>query len=85
MKATLRQSVGYVELFSSLGAAAIMTWIVWRLAETPQSRIGDKAQLESVRRSHQWTELLLNNLPIIFLLIAVVGSIAFTVYQTRYA
>jgi len=85
MRASLRQSVGYVSLFTSLGAGAIMTWIVWRLVETPQARIGDNAQLEAVRRSHQWTELLLNNLPIIFLLIAVVGSIAFTVYQTRYA
>lgn len=82
---TLRQSVGFVEFFSSLAGGAIVIWITWRIAEAPMANMSNNAQLEEVRRSVRWTELLLNNLPAIFLLTAVVGSIAFAVFQTRYS
>lgn len=84
-RAKLRQSVGYVSLFSSLGAAAVVTWITWKLAVEPMSYIGDNATNTLVRKNHQWTTILLDNLPIVFVLIAMVGSIAFVVYQTRFA
>lgn len=82
---SMRQSVGIVEFFSSLGAGAVITWLVWKLANEPMGYIGDNAQLSEVSQSHQWTGLLLDNLPIVFLIIAVVGSIAFVTYQTRFA
>jgi len=85
MRHDLRQSVGFVDFVASLGGGAIVVYIVWTLAESPMQEIGDNAQLETVRRSHQWTELLLNNLPIMFALIAVTGAIAFVIYQTEYA
>jgi hypothetical protein len=81
----LPQSLGFVELFSSLAGGAVIIWLVWRLAEAPMASMNDRAQLESVRRSVQWTDVLLNNLPVVFLLIAVVGSIAWVVFQTRFA
>lgn len=85
MTAVLRQSVGYMELVTSLAAGAIVTWLVWTASEDGMASLNERAQLAEVRRSVQWTEVLLNNLPVIFLIIAVVGSLAFTVYQTRFA
>lgn len=84
MRTQLRQTVSIVEFFSSLGAGAVIIWIVWKLAVSPMTYIGDNAQLAPVQRSFQWTEILLNNLPIMFAIIAVVGSIAFVVYQTGF-
>lgn len=84
-RAQLRQSIGFVDFFSSLGAGAIVTWLVWKLSVEPMGYLGDNAQLAKVQQSVQWTEILLNNLPIIFAIIAVVGSIAFVVFQTRFA
>lgn len=84
MHSQLRQSVGFVSFFSSLGAGAIVIWIVWKLSERPMSQLGSQATHPMVQRSHQWTEILLTNLPIVFLLTAVVGSIGFVVYQTRF-
>ena len=85
MRAHLRQSVGYMELVTSLVAGAIVIWLTWTAAEPGMASINERAQLEEVRRSVQWTEVLLNQLPVIFLLIAVTGSLAFVVYQTRFA
>lgn len=84
-RARLEQSVGYLSLFSTLGAGAIMTWVLWKLGAQPMGYLEDNAQLEPVRRSVQWNEVLLNNFPVIVLLFAVVGSLAFVVYQTRFA
>jgi len=83
--AELSQSIGFVELFSSLAGGAVIVWLAWRLSGPPMASMNDRAELESVRRSVQWTDVLLNNLPVIFLLIAVVGSIAWVVFQTRFA
>lgn len=83
-RARLEQSVGYLSLFSTLGTGAIVTWLLWKLSSEPMSYLGDNAQLEPVRRSVEWNEVLLNNFPIIVLIFAVVGSLAFTVYQTRF-
>jgi hypothetical protein len=84
MHSQLRQSVGFVSFFSSLGAGAIVVWIVWTLSEKPMTSLGTEATHPMVQRSHGWTEILLTNLPIIFLLTAVVGSIGFVIYQTRF-
>jgi len=81
----LKQTVGLVSFFSSLVAGSIVIWLVWKVGAPAQQEIGDNAQLEAVRRSHQWTETLLNSLPVVFLLIGVSGTIAFVVYQTRFA
>lgn len=81
----LEQSVGYMELFTSLGAGAVVVWVVWKLSVQPMNYIDSEATVESVRRSHQWTDLFLTHLPVVFLLITVAGSIAFVVYQTRFA
>jgi len=83
VKVRLNQSIGFVELFASLAGAGVLTWIVWRLAEEPMAASRRNAQLESVQRSLQWTDQLLFFLPVLFLLTAVVGSIAWAVFQTR--
>lgn len=84
-QAELKQSLGFVQFFTSLAGGVIIVWLVWNLSETPMASINERAQLESVRRSAEWTEILLNNLPLLFLLMAVVGSIAWVVFQTRFA
>jgi len=81
----LHQSIGFVELFSSLIGAGVVVWIVYELSDKPMASSADRAQLEPVRRSLEWTDQLLFYLPLLFLLTAVVGSIAWTVYQTRFA
>jgi len=81
----LNQSVGFVEFFSSLAGGAIVVWLVWKVSDKPMASSADRAQLEPVRRSLEWTDQLLFYLPVLFLLTAVVGSIAWTVYQTRFA
>lgn len=82
---TLQQSIGFVELFGSLAGGAVIVWIVYKLAEEPMASSTSRAQLEPVRRSLQWTDQLLLYLPVLFLLTAVVGSIAWAVFQTRFA
>jgi len=84
VRGELAQSVGYMSLFTSLAGAVIVSFVVWQLAEPAQGYIGDNAQLGIVQQSHQWTETLLDMLPVILALIAIFGSIAFVVYQTRF-
>lgn len=85
MKGSLEQSNGFMQLVTSLAGGAVVVFIVWMAAEDGMASLDQRAQLEEVRRSVQWTEIMLNQLPVIFLIIAVVGSLAFTVYQTRFA
>ena len=84
-RSSLRQSTSVISFFGSVGAAALVTWVVWKLAVEPMSYVDETAQLEIVRRNHEWNEVLLNNLPVLFLFIAVAGSISMVVYQTRFA
>jgi multisubunit Na+/H+ antiporter MnhC subunit len=85
MRGHLPQSTGFVGFISSLGGGAVVIWVVWQLAGSPMNRLEANATLPIVQRSHQWTETLLNYLPVVFLLTAVVASIAFVVFQTRFA
>jgi TRAP-type C4-dicarboxylate transport system permease small subunit len=80
----LRQSVGVVNLFASLGLAAVMIWITWKLSAPAMTVMDSEATTQEVVRSVQWTDTLLTNLPIVFVLMAVVGGIAFVVFQTRF-
>lgn len=83
-KLELRQSVGVVNLFATLGLGAVMIWITWRLSEPAMTFMDAEASTPEVVRSVQWTDTLLTNLPIVFVLMAVVGGIAFVVFQTRF-
>jgi hypothetical protein len=84
MRHHLPQSVGIVSFVSSLGGGAIIVWVVWQLSKRPMDNLEAEATVPVVQRSHQWTATLLSNLPVVFLLTAVVGSIGFVVYQTRF-
>jgi hypothetical protein len=81
---TLRQSVGVMEFFASLGGAAIVSWVVVELAGPQLTYANNNATNSLVATSNQWFSAVVENLPIIMLFIAVVGSLAFVVYQTRY-
>jgi len=80
----LRQSVGIVSFFASLGLAAVIVWLMWRLSEPAMGTLNNSSTVPEVRQSVQWTETLLTNMPVVFVLMAVVGGIAFVVYQTRF-
>ena len=81
----LPQSVEIVQFFSTLGAGAIVTWVVWELVAAPLAYTGDNATLPLVANSNEWFDVLINNLPIAFLFIAAMGSIAYTVFKTQFA
>jgi hypothetical protein len=72
-------------LFSTLGAGAIVIWVVWELVAQPMAYVENNAQNELVKTSNEWFDVLIQNLPLAFLFIAAMGSIAFTVYKTAYA
>lgn len=79
----LRQSVGFVSLFGSLVLAAITVWTSWKLADEPMATLNESATLPIVQQSVSWTDTLLTYLPFIFVLMAVVGGIAFVVFEQR--
>jgi hypothetical protein len=78
------QSVGLVRFFGSLGAGAVIVWIVQRLTADQLDYIDQNATVSAVQQSNAWFEVLVNNLPILFLLLAAMGGLAWSVYQTRY-
>lgn len=80
----LRQSVGIISFFASLGLAAIIVWLMWQLSEPAMGTLNNSSTVPEVRQSVQWTDTLLTNMPVVFVLMAVVGGIAFVVYQTRF-
>jgi len=85
MTSQLQQSVEYVQFFASLGAGAAVTWVVWELTERPRTYNQNNASLELVANSTDWFGAVIDNLPVIFLFIAALGSIAWTVYKTNFA
>jgi uncharacterized membrane protein YhdT len=80
---TLHQSIEYIQLFSTLAAGAIVTWIVWELTAAPLSYTQSNAT-GLVAESNQWFQVAVQNLPVFFLFIAAMGSIAWTVYKSNF-
>jgi len=81
----LPQSIEIVQFFGSLGAGAIVAWVVWELVAAPLGYVDANASLEIVTRSNEWLDILIQNLPLAFLFIAAMGSIAWTVFKTQFA
>lgn len=81
----LPQSIEIVQFFSTLGAGAIVAWVVWELVADPLTYVDNNATLELVLRSNEWLNILIENLPLLFLFIAAMGSIAITVFKTQFA
>ena len=82
--ARLEQSVGYMEFFASLGAGAIVAWVVTTLAGEQLNYVGANASNSLVQQSNQWLTVLVENLPVVFLLIAAAGGVAWAVFQTNF-
>jgi len=83
-RSQLPQSVEYVQFFSTLAAGAIVSWIVWEMVKAPRAYNEANATDPLVVSSNEWFRLLIENLPVIFLAIAVMGSIAWTVYRSNF-
>jgi hypothetical protein len=84
MTTELRQSVEYIQFFASIGAAAIVSWLVIELTNTPLNYVSTNAETELVEQSNNWFDILITNLPIIFLFIAGMGAISFTVFKSEF-
>jgi len=84
MRARVEQSVEYIQFFATAAAGVVVTWVVWEITEAPRAYNDANASLELVKQSNNWMQLLVDNLPIIFLFIASLGSIAWTVYKTSF-
>jgi flagellar biosynthesis protein FlhB len=78
------QSLGIVDFFASLAAGGIVTWVVWKATAEPMSTVGSAAQNSMVQESNTWFQILLDNLPLLFLLIACLGGVAWAVFQTEF-
>ena len=84
MTTELRQSVEYIQFFASIGAAAIVSWLVIELTNTPLNYVSTNAETKLVEQSNNWFDILITNLPIIFLFIAGMGAISFTVFKSEF-
>jgi len=80
----LKQSVEYIQFFTSIGAAALVTWVVWRLVEEPMAYAETNAQLPMVQNSNGWLSILVDNLPLMFLFIAGMGALSYTVFRSTF-
>jgi Na+-transporting methylmalonyl-CoA/oxaloacetate decarboxylase beta subunit len=84
MRETLPQSVGLVHFFATLGGGVVIVWVVQRLVGDQLTYIDNNATVSLVQDSNAWFQVLVENMPVLFLLIASMGGLAWTVYQTRY-
>lgn len=84
MRRQLNQSVEYLQFFSTLGAGAIVIWVVWELVAQPMAYVDNHAQNGLVQTSNQWFDTLIQYLPVAFLFIAAMGSIVWTVFKSSY-
>jgi hypothetical protein len=81
----LQQAVGFVQFFAALGAGAVVIWMVDSVVDAPMTYVSSNAQNQLVIDSQQWFSILLENLPIVFLMIAALGGISWAVFQTEFA
>lgn len=84
MRGRLNQSVGYIEFVASLGAGAIVAWVVTMLAGDQLDYVAANSSNSLVQQSNQWLSILVENLPVVFLLIAAAGGVAWAVFQTSF-
>jgi hypothetical protein len=86
MRARVNQSVGIMQVFVSLGAGAVIVWLVQRLAPAQRQYVATSKAMENslFASSTEWFQVLLTNLPIIFLGIVGMGGIAFAVFQSSF-
>jgi hypothetical protein len=74
-----------VQFFAALGAGAVVIWMVDSVVDAPMTYVSSNAQNQLVIDSQQWFSILLENLPIVFLMIAALGGISWAVFQTEFA
>jgi len=84
MREHLPQSIEIVQFFATLGGGAIVAWVVWEVVAAPQQYIKQNATLGIVKRSAEWMTVTVDNLPLLFLFFAAMGSLAWTVFKTRF-
>jgi len=86
MRATVNQSVGFMQFFVSLGAGAIIVWIVQELVPAQRTYVkGSDAMSNSLfASSTEWFQVLITNLPILMLGISAVGGLTFAVYKSSF-
>jgi len=80
----LNQSVEYVSYFASLGAGAIVVWVVWRITDPAMASTQASVEGELATRSTGWFDALVNNLPLVFLGIASIGAISAVVFRSNF-
>jgi branched-subunit amino acid ABC-type transport system permease component len=86
MRVVLNQSVGFMQFFVSLGAGAVIYWLVQELVPAQRSYVSSSKAMENslFAASTEWFQVLVTNLPIILLGICSIGGLAFAVAQTRF-
>jgi hypothetical protein len=76
-----RASIGIIRFFLSLIAGAVVVWIVWEVANPILDGARGATNNAEANQGTEWFQLLVDNLPITFLMIAFFGLIALAVFQ----
>lgn len=81
----LNQSVEYISYFASLVGGAIIVWLVWEITDRPMQSTQASVEGELATRSAGWFDVLVSNLPLVFLGIASIGAISAVVFRSNFA
>lgn len=76
-----RASIGIIRFFLSLIVGGIVTWLVWEVANPILEGARASTTNPKANQGTEWFQLLIDNLPIFFLMIAFFGLIALAVFQ----
>lgn len=76
-------SIGIIRFFLSLIVGAVVTWIVWEVANPILDGARESTTSPEAAQGTEWFQLLVDNLPITFLMIAFFGLIALATFQRQ--
>lgn len=82
---TRAQSIGISNFFLALLVGAVMTWIIGAIARPVHSQMEDRTAAGDVvgLTMNDWIGAVIDNQPILFLLIAFFSLIAISIYQRQ--
>lgn len=74
--------MGFIKLLASLGAGAILTWVIFQTMYPLLDNANDHTNPgDAGAAANDWLRIAIENLPFIFLILAFFGFIILAVYQ----
>jgi len=78
---TRGQSIGFIRLFLSLIAGAAVVWIVMEVANPVLAGTRNATNNAKANEATEWFQMAVDYMPLAFLLIALFGIIALSIFQ----